>query len=160
MREKNGLRFRPGTMAAIFAVGVGAGVIFAPGLIFAVPMMTSDMSVGAIISLSVTAGVLFLPVFAAFSIRPKPGTAIAVGAITGVIVGLLTPYTLDSILSFLLVGVIAEVPLWFCRGQALSSRQVIYTGTGIGLIQFTINIIGHSITLHPVHWILLLLLTL
>ncbi len=144
----------------IVAIGVLFGLCFAPFLTPAVRLMTTDMTTETIMILSVFAGFLFLPAFMAFALRPLSGTASIVMLVCGLTVGLLTPYTFDSIFSFLMVGVIAEISVYGRRGRIPQQREIIIMGVVIGLIQFSLNMMGHRLSLNASIWVLLLLFTL
>ncbi|MEL6526345.1 MAG: hypothetical protein AAFQ07_11615, partial [Chloroflexota bacterium] len=110
--------------------------------------------------LSLFASVLFLPTFIAFAIRPQRGTATITGLSIGIIVGMLTPYTWDSILSFSLIGILAESVLLLNDDSTVWNQRYTLIGVMLGVLQFAINIIGHDLELAPMMWLGLLIVTL
>ncbi|WKN43006.1 hypothetical protein [Tunicatimonas pelagia] len=136
----------------LFSLIFGALVGF--GLRFTVSSMNTDMSNATLVGLSGAAMLLFLPSWLAYQLSERYLAAVLIQLFVGAIAGMVSGYFWDSLLSCVLVGVMASLTLWITTSLIASS---LYWVAGVvALLTFLLNVVGHSLGSRPL-WVYLLL---
>lgn len=129
-------------------IGFSVGVLASPMLVWAVSMMSAEMSDGAILSVSALVCALFLPSFIAVRVTGNSVDAVAAQLGQGIAFALFTPYALDGLLSCLLIGVIVMIAFWLTRRyRDRPNTRLLVMAVGVGALAFLLNIIGHQFVL-------------
>ncbi|MEM7336620.1 MAG: hypothetical protein AAF490_31360, partial [Chloroflexota bacterium] len=133
-------------------VGIGAlsGVLLAPVLTGSIPMMRVLATPTAetfrlVLILTAGMGVLFVPGLVAYCVVGGRGTAVFTTALAGLLMGILTPYFWDSLLSMTLTGLIAEgIIALITRYQPGNGRLLATIGAILGVLAAGGSFLGHG----------------
>ncbi|MEM1134425.1 MAG: hypothetical protein AAGI07_01205 [Bacteroidota bacterium] len=112
--------------------------------------MSSSMNSKLLMWLSWGAVLLFLPSFLIYNLTGKAFTAFFIQGVVGITAGIMSGYFWDSVLSCLLVGVIAFfflalISIWFTQ----PSIRIYLASMGIAICIFLINIFSHDLGERP-----------
>ncbi|MEM9830346.1 MAG: hypothetical protein AAF944_06890 [Bacteroidota bacterium] len=119
--------------------------------------MSTGMSNAELIILSGSAMLLFLPSWLAYLLSERYLAAVLVQLVVGISAGAVSGYFLDSLLSCLMVGVMASLTLWIVAFFRPDANLLYWAAGAVALIACLLNIGGHTLGTRP-FWFYLLLL--
>lgn len=131
----------------VFTLAFGASVGYA--LRLTVPFMSTGMSNWGLIILSGAAMLLFLPSWLTYLLHENYWAATLIQLVVGVSAGMVSSYFWDSLLSCLLVGIMASLTLWIVTFFRDESGVVYWAAGAVGLLASLLNVVGHSLGDRP-----------
>jgi hypothetical protein len=142
-------------------IGATFGVLLSPFLMRAISIMSMTMSNSEILLVSGAVMTLFLSSFIAVRLTTYSMMALVAQIGQGTAFALTTPYAVDAVLSCVLIGVIVmSAVLLVRRRQKLTDAHLMTSALGIGIITFSLNMVGHGFMLDLATTVTLLFITL
>ncbi|MEM8967036.1 MAG: hypothetical protein AAGE93_11510 [Bacteroidota bacterium] len=132
------------------------GALIGVVLRLAVPSMSTQMSDTALVGLSSLAMLLFLPSWLGYLFSERYVAAMIVQLIVGVTAGIVSGYFWDSVLSCVLVGVMASLALWLVAFFRADPSLVYWAAGVVALVSVVLNVAGHTLGSRSL-WVYLLL---